>query len=116
MQLELEDAILRAEQAFALFALILGIIGGVLLVSGGFRIVLDLLEGNIRLDLKTLLIAGIGIVAIVASVIIWNGKYVVGGSLNIILGVLMVFYGEIQQGIIILISGILGILAPKIED
>lgn len=107
---------LRAEQAFALFALILGIIGGVLLISGGFRILLDLLEGSVRLDLKTLLIAGIGIIAIVASVMIWNGKYVVGGSLNIVLGILMVFYGEIQHGLIILISGILGLVAPKIED
>jgi len=25
-------------------------------------------------------------------------------------------YGEVQQGLIILISGILGIIAPKIED
>jgi len=91
-------------------------IGGVLLVSGGFRIVLDFVEGNMRFDSKTLLITGIGIVAMVASVIIWTGKYVVGGSINIILGILMVFYGEIQQGLIILISGILGIIAPKIRD
>ena len=77
---------------------------------------LDLLEGNVRLNLKTLLVAGIGIVAIVASVMVWNGKYAVGGSVNIILGVLMVFYGEVQNGLIIMVSGILGILAPKIED
>jgi hypothetical protein len=107
---------LRTEQTIALFALILGIIGGVLLVSGGFGLVIELLEGNLTLDPKTLLVAGIGIVAIAASVIIWNGKYVVGGSVNIILGVLMVFYGEVQQGLIILISGILGVVAPKIQD
>lgn len=107
---------MRAEQTLALFALILGIIGGVLLVSGGFRIVLDLVEGNASFEPKTLLITSIGIVAIVASVIIWTGRYVAGGSINIILGILMVFYGEVQQGLVILISGILGIIAPKIKD
>lgn len=107
---------MRAEQALALIALILGIIGGVLLLGGGFGFLLRLLEGNVTINAETLLITSIGIVAIVASVIIWTGRYVAGGSINIILGVLMVLYGEVQQGLIILISGILGIVAPKIED
>lgn len=107
---------MRAEQTLALFALILGIIGGVLLVGGGFRIVLDLIEGNTSFDPKTLLITSIGIMVIVTSVVIWTGRYVVGGSINIVLGILMVFFGEIQQGLIILVSGILGIIAPKIKD
>jgi len=107
---------LRTEQALALIALILGIIGGVLLIGGGVGILLRLLEGNVTIKAETLLITSIGIVAIVASVIIWTGRYVAGGSINIALGVLMVLYGEVQQGLIILISGILGIIAPKIED
>lgn len=107
---------MRSEQALALIALILGIIGGVLLLGGGFKFLLRLLEGNVAIDAETLLITSIGIAAIVASVIIWTGRYVAGGSVNIILGVLMVLYGEVQQGLIILISGILGIIAPKIED
>jgi hypothetical protein len=107
---------LRTEQALALIALILGIIGGVLLISGGFEILTRFLEGNSTIKIDTLLITSVGIVAIVASVIIWTGRYVAGGSLNIILGVLMILYGEAQQGLIILTSGILGIVAPKIED
>ncbi|MDH5448239.1 MAG: hypothetical protein OEY24_05465 [Candidatus Bathyarchaeota archaeon] len=107
---------MRTEQALALIALILGIIGGVLLIGGGVGILLRLLEGNVTIKAETLLITSIGIVAIVASVIIWTGRYVAGGSINIALGVLMVLYGEVQQGLIILISGILGIIAPKIED
>jgi len=107
---------MRAEQGLALVALILGIIGGVLLISGGVGIVMGLLEGNLSLDTKMLLITSLGIVAIAASVTIWTGRYVAGGSVNIVLGVFMVFYGEVQQGIIILISGILGIVAPKIKD
>ena len=107
---------MRAEQALALIALMLGIIGGVLLLGGGFGFLLRLLEGNVTINSETLFITSIGIVAIIASVIIWTGRYVAGGSINIILGVLMVLYGEVQQGLIILISGILGIIAPKIED
>ena len=107
---------LRAEQTLALLALILGVIGGVILVSGGVRMILDLLEGSLSFEPKTVLVASIGIVAIVASVIIWTGRYVVGGSVNIVLGIFMVLYGEAQQGIIILISGIMGIVAPKITD
>jgi hypothetical protein len=107
---------LRAEQTLALLALILGVIGGVLLVSGGVRMILDLLEGSLSFEPKTVLVASIGIVTIVASVIIWTGRYVVGGSVNIVLGIFMVLYGEAQQGIIILISGIMGIVAPKITD
>ena len=107
---------LRAEQTLALLALILGVIGGVLLVSGGVRMILDLLEGSLSFEPKTVLVASIGIVAIIASVIIWTGRYVAGGSVNIVLGIFMVLYGEAQQGIIILISGIMGIVAPKITD
>lgn len=107
---------MRVEQSIALIALILGIIGGVLLISGGVGLLLRFLEGNVTVKPETLLITSIGIVAIVASVIIWTGRYVAGGSINIVLGVLMVLYGEAQQGLIILISGILGVVAPRIED
>lgn len=107
---------MRTEQAIALVALILGIIGGVLLISGGIRILSGILEGNIRISFETLLLTGVGITTLAASIIIWTGRYVAGGSINIILGILMVFYGEIQQGLIILVSGILGVVAPKIKD
>ncbi len=107
---------MRAEQTLALIALILGIIGGVLLISGGIKVVLDVFEGNPNFRSETLLLTSTGIVAIIASVIIWTGRYVLGGSLNIVLGIFMVLYGEAQQGLVILISGILGIIAPKIRD
>jgi hypothetical protein len=107
---------LRVEQSLALLALILGIIGGVLLASGSITIVLDLLEGKIVLESKTLLSTGLGIAAIIASVVIWTGRFVAGGAANIILGTLIIFYGEVQQGLVILVSGILGIVAPKIRD
>jgi hypothetical protein len=96
--------------------LILGIIGGVLLLSGGIGIVLKLLEGTVNLDSHTLLLAVLGVVTIVSSGLIWTGRYVPGGAINIALGILVLVYGEVQQGLLVLISGILGIIAPKIED
>lgn len=107
---------MRTEQGLALIALILGIVGGVLLLSGGVEILIRLLEGSTNINSNTLLIASFGVVAIIGSVVIWTGRYVAGGAINIALGVLMVLLGEIQQGLIILISGILGIVAPKIND
>lgn len=107
---------MRTEQGLALIALILGIIGGVLLLSGGVEILRELLEGSTNINPNTLLIASFGVVAIIGSVVIWTGRYVTGGAINIALGVLMVLLGEIQQGLIILVSGILGIVAPKIND
>ena len=107
---------LRAEQGLALVALILGIIGGVLLASEGVGIALKLIEGNMQVESRTLLISSIGIIAIIGSVIIWTGRFVAGGAVNIVLGILMVLYGEAQQGTLILISGILGIVAPKIRE
>ena len=107
---------LRIEQGLALVALILGIIGGVLLASEGVGIALRLIEGNMHVEARTLLISSIGIIAIIGSVIIWTGRFVAGGAVNIVLGILMVLYGEAQQGTLILISGILGIVAPKIRE
>ncbi len=107
---------MRAEQGLALIALILGIIGGVLLLSGGVKILLRLFEGSVDINPDILLITSFGILAIIGSVVIWTGRYVAGGSINIVLGILMVLLGEIQQGLIILVSGILGLVAPKIKD
>lgn len=107
---------MRAEQGLALVALILGIIGGVLLASGSIEIALDLLGGSAVFNSETLLTTGLGIAAIVASVVIWTGRFVAGGAANIVLGMVVIFYGEMQQGLIILVSGILGIVAPTIRD
>jgi hypothetical protein len=94
----------------------LGIVGGVLLLSGGVGIVLRLLEGTGHLDADVLLLTVLGVVAVVSSAMIWTGRYVTGGAINIALGILVLVFGEVQQGLLVLVSGILGIIAPKIED
>jgi len=61
-------------------------------------------------------LVGIGVVVIIASVMLWSGRYLAGGLINMVLGIITVFYGKDAEGIMVLISGVLGIIAPKIKD
>ena len=107
---------MKSEHAFALIAMILGIIGGVLLCRGIIDVASKIFEGNRHINIESPVLAIVGIVAIVSSAILWTGRYLAGGVINIILGVIAVFYGKEAEGIMILISGVLGIVAPKIKD
>ncbi|MFQ5999323.1 MAG: hypothetical protein ACE5J6_00960 [Candidatus Bathyarchaeia archaeon] len=106
---------MQTKHAFALTALILGIIGGVLLVKDGISVVSRSVErtGTIRTD--DLLLLGLGVIAIIASIMVWNGQYTVAGLLNIILGITAIFYEGDTGGLMILLSGIFGFIAPKIK-
>lgn len=106
---------MKSEHAFALIALVLGIIGGVLLGKGIIDVVSRLIERNV-LRVEVLLMPFIGIVAIVASAMIWTGRYLVGGVINMIFGLVAVFYGADAEGLMVLLSGLLGIVAPKIKE
>lgn len=107
---------MKSEHAFALIALILGIIGGVLLCKSAINVALNFLEGSKRINVESLALVGIGVLAIIASAMLWAERYLAGGMINIVLGVITVFYGKDTEGLIILISGVLGIVAPKIKD
>ena len=107
---------MKSEHAFALVALILGIVGGVLLCKGAIDLVMKLFEGSRHISIESPLLIIVGIVAIVASAMLWTGRYLAGGVANIILGIVSVFYGRDAEGLMILISGVLGIVAPKIKD
>ncbi len=107
---------MKSKHAFALIALLLGIVGGVLLLRGFVDFASRLVEGSRHLNFESLVLAGIGIIAIVGSVMVWTGRYLAGGLINIICGLVGVFYGRDTEGLLILISGILGIIAPRIRD
>jgi len=107
---------MKSEQAIALVALILGIVGGALLLRDGIHVVSELFEGNRHINFESLLLVGIGVVAIIASAMLWTGRYLAAGVVNMVLGIITVFYGRDAEGLMILISGILGIVAPKIKD
>ena len=107
---------MKSEQAFALIAIILGIVGGVLLCKGAIDLASKLFEGSRHVSIESPLLIVVGVVAIVTSAMLWTGRYLAGGVANIILGIISVFYGKDAEGLMILISGVLGIAAPKIRD
>jgi len=107
---------MKTEHAFALIALILGIVGGVLLCKGAIDVIAKLLEGTGHINVESPVLVGIGVIAIIASAMVWTGRYVAGGLINMVLGIITVFYGRDAEGLMVLISGVLGIVAPKIKD
>ena len=107
---------MKIEHAVALIAMILGIGGGVLLCRGVIDVASKIFEGNRHINIESPVLIIVGVVAIVSSAMLWTGRYLAGGVTNIILGVITVFYGKEAEGIMILISGVLGIVAPKIKD
>jgi len=107
---------MKSEHILALLALILGIVGGVLLLKDVVDVAPKLLEGRRHFNFESLVLVGIGVLAIVGSAIVWTGRYLAGGLINIILGLIAVFYGKEAEGLMILVSGVLGIVAPKIKD
>lgn len=107
---------MKTEHAFALIALILGVIGGVLMGKGIIDVISRLIGGTGVVKVEVLLIPFLGIVAIIASAMIWAGRYLAGGVMNMIFGLIAVFYGADAEGLLVLLSGLLGIIAPKIEE
>lgn len=107
---------MKSKQVLALIALLLGIVGGVLLVVSFVDTIPRLLEGRGQLEVESLLIVGVGVIAIIASVMIWKGSYFAGGVIDIVLGVIAIFYGRNSEGVLILISGVLGVIAPQVKD
>ena len=107
---------MKSKQILALIALVLGIVGGVLLLVNFLETIPRILEGRGDLNVESLIIIGVGVIAIVASVIIWRGSYLAGGVINIILGVIAIVYGKNSEGVLILVSGVLGVVAPQVKD
>lgn len=107
---------MKSRHGLALLALLLGIVGGLLLCKGALDAIPRLLDGRGHIDAGLPLLLVIGIAAIIASAMIWKGSYFTCGMLNIVLGIISVFYGRDTEGLMLVISGVLGVAAPKIKD
>ena len=107
---------MKSKQLIALIASVLGIVGAVLLLVGFLETIPRILEGRGELGIGSLVTIVIIIIAIVASLLIWKGSYVAGGVINIILGIIAIVYGHRSDGVLILLSGVLGVVAPQIKD
>jgi hypothetical protein len=107
---------MKSKQVLALIALVLGIVGGVLLLVNFLEAIPRVLEGRGEIGVGPLVTIAIGFIAIVASLMIWKGSYSAGGVINIILGIIAIVYGNRSEGVLILLSGVLGVIAPQIKD
>jgi hypothetical protein len=107
---------MKSKQLIALIALVLGIVGGVLLLVNFLDAIPRILEGKGEISTGALITIAVSVIAIIASLIIWKGSYLAGGVINIILGVLAIVYGYRSEGVMILLSGVLGVVAPQIKD
>jgi hypothetical protein len=106
---------MKSKQLIALIALVLGIVGGVLLLINFLEAIPRILEGG-EIGVGSLITIAVGVIAIIASLIIWKGSYFAGGVINLILGIIAIVYGHRSEGVLILLSGVLGVVAPKIKD
>ena len=107
---------MKSKQLLALIALVLGIVGGVLLLVNFLEAIPRILEGIREIDIGSLITIAVGVIAIIASLMIWKGSYFAGGVINIILGIITIIYGNRSEGVLILLSGVLGVVTPQIKD
>ena len=107
---------MKSRQLLALIALVLGIVGGVLLLINLLEAIPRILDGRGEIGIESLITIVIGIIAIIAALMIWRGSYFAGGVINIILGIIAIVYGNRSEGVLILLSGVLGVVAPQIKD
>jgi hypothetical protein len=107
---------MKSKQLLALIALVLGLVGGVLLLVNFLEAIPRILEGRGEIGVGSLITIAVGIIAIIASLMIWRGSYFAGGVINIILGIIAIVYGNRSEGVLILLSGVLGVVAPQIKD
>jgi len=105
---------MKSKQLLALIAMVLGLLGGVLLLVDFLEAIPRILEGRGEI-IGSLVTIAIGIIAIIASLMIWKGSYFAGGVINIILGIIAIVYGNRSEGVLILLSGVLGVVAPQIK-
>jgi len=106
---------MKSKQLIALIAMLLGLVGGVLLLVNFLEAIPRILEGRGEITGSLITIA-IGIIAIIASLMIWKGSYFAGGVINVVLGIIAIVYGNRSEGVLILLSGVLGVVAPQIKD
>ena len=100
------------KRLLALIALLIGLVGGLLILSEavrGFRGVSDLAA-----ILSALVPLVLGIAILAASLLIYRSKYGSGGLLDIILGVVALILQLNQIGAILaIVAGVIGLVASE---
>jgi len=93
----------------AMLAFLLALVAGLLLILDNFRL------GEITLSWIFDVVVGIllGIVLIAAGLIAYERRYMEGGVLAIVVGVIVIIWWEIVPGVLALVSGILALAAER---
>jgi len=98
----------------ALLALLIGLVAALLLLLG-----LRLPGGNESWGqwLERVAIALIlGLIALVGSLMIYGGQYRTGGIINVVMGIVVILVASTTAGILLVFSGILGLVAAGSFD
>jgi|GEM_PF-7124222 len=102
---------MQERRALALVALILGIVAGVLFLVEALNVGRNP-NIDVQFILDRLLTFGVAILVILGGVVIWRGQTVVGGLLNLILGVIaLLLVLGLAGSVLALISGVIGLVA-----
>ena len=98
----------------ALLALLIGLLAAILLFLG------ILPHRNEAIDveyLQRIAVDGVlGLIALVGSVLIWSSQYRAGGIINIVMGIVVLIVASLTPGLLLVFSGILGLVAAGSFD
>ena len=97
------------KRLLTLLSLILALVAGVLLIIDVARLPKEL---NVEWFADRAIAVALGLVAIIAGLMTYDRKYVPGGVVNVVIGILAVVIAhEMALGILILLAGILSLVA-----
>jgi hypothetical protein len=101
----------------ALIALLIGLIGGLLILSNGVNPAR--LTSSLEDFLNLLVFLVLGLAILLGSVLIYRGKYGAGGIVNILLGVVAwILKADVTGAILAIVAGVIGLIAtePRSSD
>ena len=109
MAVALISVSMTQKRLLALLSLIMALIAGILLI---LDIMIFPREITLRWLVDRAMAVALGLVAIIGGLMTYDRRYVPGGAVNLVVGVLaIVVVGEFALGVLILLAGILSLVA-----
>jgi len=100
------------KRLLALVALLIGLVGALLILTDALNAVRGTIDLASALSLLIFVILGVAI--LLASFLIYRGKYGSGGILNILLGVVaLILQADRTGAILAIVAGVVGLIAAE---
>lgn len=100
------------KRLLALIALLIGLVGGLLILADALNAVRG--ARDLAAALSSLIFVILGIAILLASFLIFRGKYGSGGILNILLGVVaFILQTDTTGAILAIVAGVVGLIAAE---